>query len=68
MVCASMHDTHEIRRVVVESGEHYGWFMERQEDRLVEFITMLYMVVKSGPQKIRRVVVESMEHCGWFME
>ena len=68
VVCASMHDTHKIRRVVVESGEPYGWFMERQEDKLGEFIRMLYMVVKRGPQKIRRVVVESREHCGWFIE
>ena len=67
-VCASMHVTHKIRRLVVESGEHYGWFMERQEDKLVEFIRMLYMVVESGPQNIRRVVVEGSEHSGWFME
>ena len=67
-VCASMHDTHKIRRMMVESGEHYGWFMERQGDTLVEFIGILYMVVESGPHKIRRVVVESGEHYGWFME
>ena len=66
-VCASMHATHKIGRVVVESGEHYGWFMERQ-DKLVEFRRMLYMVVESGPQNIRRVVVEGSEHSGWFME
>ena len=45
-VCASMHVTHMIRRVVVESGEHYSWCMERQEDKLVEFRRMLYMVVE----------------------
>ena len=67
-VCASMHDTHKIRRVVAESGEHYGWFMERQEDKFVEFIRMLCMVVENGPHKIRRVVVESGEHYGWRVE
>ena len=67
-VCASMHVTHKIRRLVVESGEHYGWFMERQEDKLVEFRRMLYMVAESGPQNIRRVVVEGSEHSCWFME
>ena len=32
---------HKIRRVVVKSGEYYGWFMEEQEDQLVEFRRML---------------------------
>ena len=32
---------HQIRNVVVESGEYYGWFMEEQEDQLVEFRRML---------------------------
>ena len=30
-----------IRRVVVEGSEHSGWFMEEQEDQLVEFRRML---------------------------
>ena len=32
---------HKIRRVVVESGENYGWFMEEREDQLVESRRML---------------------------
>ena len=34
-------EPHNIRRVVMESGEHSGWFMEEQEDQLVEFRRML---------------------------
>ena len=34
-------EPHNIRRVVVESGEHYAWCMEEQEDQLVEFRRML---------------------------
>ena len=34
-------EPHNIRRVVMESGEHSGWFIEEQEDQLVEFRRML---------------------------
>ena len=71
-VCASMHDTHKIRRVVVESGEHYGWFalwlVHGGAGQTCGVLKDAIMVVESGPHKIWRVVVESGKHYGWFMK
>ena len=64
VVCVHQCMTHKIRRVVVESGEHYGWFAlwlvhGGAGGQTCGVLKDAIMVVESGPHE---------EHYGWFME